>query len=220
MNDSPAAPADTAGAVPDAPRPDFDRHTLIPAIVQDARDRTVLMVGYMNREAFERTLADGEVWFWSRSRDRLWRKGETSGNVLRLRSVRVDCDGDAILVLTDPAGPTCHTGARSCFFNSVVESDGPPSTIEVSADLFDVIRQRLADRPEGSYIAKLAAGGVDRMAKKVGEEATEVVIAAKNADPAELTRETADLWFHSYLLLAAAGLTPDDVWAELARRQR
>jgi phosphoribosyl-ATP pyrophosphohydrolase/phosphoribosyl-AMP cyclohydrolase len=205
---------------PDGTGPAFDRHTLIPAIVQDARDRTVLMVGYMNREAFERTLADAEVWFWSRSRGRLWRKGESSGNVLRLRALRTDCDGDAILVLADPAGPTCHTGARSCFFNSVTESDGPPPAVDVAAELFDVIRQRLADRPEGSYIAKLAAGGVDRMAKKVGEEATEVVIAAKNADPAELTRETADLWFHSFLLLAAAGLTPDDVWAELARRRR
>ena len=209
---SPPAVAPTA--------PDFDRHELIPAIVQNAATGQVLMLGYMNRDAFERTLRDGEAWFWSRSRQRLWRKGETSGNVLRVRAVRADCDGDTILVLADPAGPTCHTGAPSCFFNSLQEDDGPPPATETARELFEVIKQRLAERPEGSYVAKLADGGVDRMAKKVGEEATEVVIAAMNRDPAELTREMADLWFHSYLLLAQAGLTPEDVWAELSRRRR
>ena len=208
--------------------PDFARQELIPAIVQDARTRRVLMLGYMNAESYARTLADGEVWFWSRSRGRLWRKGETSGNVLRVRAVRLDCDGDAILVLADPAGPTCHTGQPSCFFVAAHLAEGMGTDAEggthvaadAAAELFDVIRRRLAERPEGSYVAKLAAGGVDRVAKKIGEEATEVVIAAMNGDPAELTRETADLWFHTYLLLAQAGLTPEDVWAELARRRR
>lgn len=200
------------------PTPDWARLELIPAIVQDAGTGRVLMLGYMNREAFERTLAEGEVWFWSRSRRRLWRKGETSGNVLRIRAVRTDCDGDAILVQADPAGPTCHTGAPSCFFTTLHEGDAPvPGAAE---ELFEVIRGRLAERPEGSYVATLAAGGVDRIAKKVGEEATEVVIAAMNRDPAELTREMADLWFHTYVLLAQAGLKPEDVWAELARRRR
>lgn len=195
--------------------PDFGRHQLIPAIVQDARTRQVLMLGYMNQESFERTVVDGEVWFWSRSRGRLWRKGETSGNVLRVRELRTDCDADTILILADPAGPTCHTGATSCFFQ---EQDVSVAS-ETARELFDVIQQRLVERPEGSYVVKLAAGGRERIAKKVGEEATEVVIAAMKGDAEELTRETADLWFHSYLLLAEAGLTPEDVWAELARRR-
>ena len=200
--------------------PAFDRLELVPAIVQDAHSGRVLMLGYMNEEAYRRTLADGEVWFWSRSRNRLWRKGETSGNVLRLRSVRVDCDGDAILVQADPAGPTCHTNAVSCFFTSTHESDGPPPTPEVAAELFATIKQRLEERPEGSYVAKLAARGVERMAQKVGEEATEVVIAGVTGNREALVSEAADLWFHTLVLLAESGLTPDDVWAELAKRRR
>ncbi|MFN8636402.1 MAG: bifunctional phosphoribosyl-AMP cyclohydrolase/phosphoribosyl-ATP diphosphatase HisIE [Chloroflexota bacterium] len=198
----------------------FDRHELIPAVVQDATTAQVLMLGYMNREAYEKTLADGEVWFWSRSRGRLWRKGESSGNVLKLRALRVDCDGDTILVLADPAGPTCHTNAVSCFFTSVQESDGPPPSPEQAAELFATIRQRLSERPEGSYIARLAERGVERMAQKVGEEATEVVIAGVTRNREALISEMADLWFHSYVLLAESGLTPDDVWAELAKRRR
>lgn len=208
----------SAGGVSAAPtEPDFDRHALIPAIVQDADTRRVLMLGYMNKESYARTLAEGEVWFWSRSRERLWRKGETSGNVLRVREVRVDCDADTVLVLADPAGPTCHTGSTSCFPESTVDA---PTTADASAELFGVIRRRLDERPEGSYVARLAAGGRPRIAQKVGEEATEVVIAAVQDDPDELVREMADLWFHSYLLLADAGLTPEDVWAELERRRR
>jgi phosphoribosyl-ATP pyrophosphohydrolase/phosphoribosyl-AMP cyclohydrolase len=214
MSAGESAPADARAT------PSFEQHELIPAVVQDAGTGRVLMLGYMNRESFERTLSEGEVWFWSRSRGRLWRKGETSGNVLRVRAVRIDCDGDAILVLADPAGPTCHTGAVSCFFTTAHGSEGSRPATETAAELFAVVRRRVAERPEGSYVAKLAAGGVDRMAKKVGEEATEVVIAALKGDRAELTREMADLWFHSYVLLAQAGLRPEDVWAELARRRR
>jgi phosphoribosyl-AMP cyclohydrolase / phosphoribosyl-ATP pyrophosphohydrolase len=200
--------------------PAFDQHELIPAIVQDARSGQVLMLGYMNQEAYRLTLADGEVWFWSRSRGRLWRKGETSGNVLRLKSLRIDCDGDTILVQADPAGPTCHTNAPSCFFTKTHETVGTPPSPEVAAELFATIKQRLAERPEGSYIAKLAARGVERMAQKVGEEATEVVIAGATRNREALISETADLWFHTLILLAEGGLTPDDVWAELAQRRR
>jgi phosphoribosyl-ATP pyrophosphohydrolase/phosphoribosyl-AMP cyclohydrolase len=202
------------------PEPAFDRLELIPAIVQDARSGQVLMVGYMNREAYQRTLDEGRVWFWSRSRGRFWMKGESSGNVLRLRSVRVDCDGDALLVQADPDGPTCHTGAVSCFFRSTKDSEAAPPSPEVAAELFATIKQRLSDRPEGSYIAKLAERGVERMAQKVGEEATEVVIAGVTRNRESLISETADLWFHTLILLAEAGLTPDDVWAELAQRRR
>jgi phosphoribosyl-ATP pyrophosphohydrolase/phosphoribosyl-AMP cyclohydrolase len=200
--------------------PDFERHELIPTIVQDATSAQVLMLGYMNRESYERTLAESKVWFWSRSRGRLWMKGESSGNVLRLRSLRIDCDGDTILVQADAAGPTCHTNAVSCFFTSIQETDGPPPSPESAAELYTTIRQRLADRPEGSYIARLAERGVERMAQKVGEEATEVVIAGVTRNREALISETADLWFHSLVLLAEAGLTPDDIWAELAKRRR
>ena len=200
--------------------PAFDRQTLIPAIVQDARSGQVLMLGYMNQESYERTLADGEVWFWSRSRERLWRKGETSGNVLKLRSVRIDCDGDTILVQADPAGPTCHTNAVSCFFTETHASGGPPPSPQQAAELYATIKQRLAERPEGSYIARLAERGVERMAQKVGEEATEVVIAGVTRNREGLIAETADLWFHTFVLLAESGVTPDEIWAALAERRR
>ncbi|MCC6175150.1 MAG: bifunctional phosphoribosyl-AMP cyclohydrolase/phosphoribosyl-ATP diphosphatase HisIE [Chloroflexi bacterium] len=209
-------------SVPDASAltPRFDDIDLLPAVVQDARSLRVLMVGYMNREAYERTCADGRVWFYSRSRKRLWMKGETSGNVLRVRALNVDCDGDTLLVLADPAGPTCHTNAVSCFFTNLEGQEPLASGPETAAELFDVIKQRLDERPEGSYIARLAARGMPRMAQKVGEEATEVVIAAVREDRDSLIAETADLWFHSLIVLAQAGLTPDDIWAELARRRR
>ncbi|MCC7368595.1 MAG: bifunctional phosphoribosyl-AMP cyclohydrolase/phosphoribosyl-ATP diphosphatase HisIE [Chloroflexi bacterium] len=200
--------------------PDFQTYDLIPAIVQDATSGQVLMLGYMNQESYARTLADGEVWFWSRSRGRLWRKGESSGNVLKLRALRIDCDADTILVLADPAGPTCHTGEVSCFFTSVHEAEGAPPSSEVAAELFATIQQRLRDRPDGSYIAKLAARGIERMAQKVGEEATEVVIASVTHNRADLINETADLWFHTFVLLAESGLTPDDIWKALAQRRR
>jgi phosphoribosyl-ATP pyrophosphohydrolase/phosphoribosyl-AMP cyclohydrolase len=148
--------------------PAFENNELLPAIVQDATSGKVLMLGYMNREAYARTLAEGRVWFWSRSRQTFWMKGETSGNVLTLRSLRLDCDGDAILVQAEPAGPTCHTGHVSCFFTSVHESDGMPPVPEQQTELFETISQRLRERPEGSYIARLAELGIERMAQKVG----------------------------------------------------
>ncbi|SRR5579884_1179589 len=231
----------------------FDANGLIPAIVQDASTRQVLMLGYMNAEALRRTVASGQAWFWSRSRGALWLKGETSGHYLNVRTVRVDCDGDTLLVEAEPAGPTCHTGAVSCFFgdlpadleaalaaaqatpagsaSAAATSTGasaasagasPPPALDgrtVEA-LFAVIEERQRLRPEGSYVAKLLDAGVDRIAKKIGEEATEVVIAAKNGDGGEITWEVADLWFHSLVLLAASGLRPADIWQELDRRRR
>jgi phosphoribosyl-ATP pyrophosphohydrolase/phosphoribosyl-AMP cyclohydrolase len=223
----------------------YDANGLIPAVVQDATTRRVLMVGYMNRESVQRTVETGQAWFWSRSRGELWHKGATSGSYLNVRALRVDCDGDTLLVEAEPAGPTCHTGAVSCFFNELEAADVGPSpasntappppaaeqTPSANSDapsldgraveaLFAVIQERQRLRPEGSYVAKLLDAGVDRIAKKIGEEATEVVIAAKNADRGEITWEVADLWFHSLVLLAASGLTPADIWQELDRRRK
>jgi phosphoribosyl-ATP pyrophosphohydrolase/phosphoribosyl-AMP cyclohydrolase len=198
---------------------------LIVGVVQDAADGRVLMVGWLDREALDATLATGEVHFHSRSRGRLWRKGESSGNVLRVRSIDVDCDADALLLTVDPAGPTCHRGTRSCF-----DADGGPA--EGSAQgfawlerLWSTIDDRAALRPEGSYTASLLAGGVDAVARKVSEEATEVLIAAKDdaasgtdATRAALAGETADLLYHALVLLAERGLEPAEVLEVLRAR--
>ena len=198
----------------------FDANGLIPAIVQHARSGEVLMLGYMNEEALSRTTSTGLVTFWSRSRRSLWQKGESSGNVLRLVEIRQDCDGDALLVRAEPVGPTCHTGEVSCFHRSLqgepANDLAPPSAI--LARLSDIIRQRDADRTAGSYTTKLLDGGVDRIGKKIGEEAAEVIIAAKNHSDTELSWELADLLYHSLVLLQAEGLPAEAVWHELERR--
>jgi phosphoribosyl-ATP pyrophosphohydrolase/phosphoribosyl-AMP cyclohydrolase len=199
----------------------FDQQGLIPAIVQHARSGEVLMLGYMNQEALERTQTTGLVTFWSRSRRELWQKGATSGNTLQLIEVREDCDGDALLVLAEPAGPTCHTGARSCFNQA---GDAGQSRHEVApssailVQLADLIARRRAEQPEGSYTVQLLNSGVDRIAKKVGEEATEVVIGAVKGDPAELRYELADLIYHTLVLLEQQGVRLDEIWRELSRR--
>ncbi len=204
----------------------FDAQGLAPAVVQDARTGQVLMLAYVNADSLERTLAEGEVWFYSRSRSELWHKGTTSGHRLILRRAMADCDGDAVLLLAEPMGPACHTGERSCFFQPLAgpeeEPDAAPAVPDavVLAELEEVIATRDRERPEGSYTARLLAGGVDRTAKKVVEEAGEVVIAAKNADPEEIAREMADLWFHSLVLLRSVGVPASAVWQELRRRRR
>lgn len=193
---------------------------LLPAIVQHARSGEVLMLGYMNEEALTATRESGLVTFYSRSRQRLWRKGETSGNVLRVVEIRQDCDGDALLVLAEPAGPTCHTGRPSCFFRDLdgTEVTGPLPPVAIVARLADRIHTRRDAAPTESYTAKLLHGGVDRIGKKIGEEAAEVIIAAKNGNPAEVAYELADLIYHSLVLLENQGMTAEAVWAELARR--
>lgn len=183
---------------------------LIPAIVQD-RAGMVRMLGYMNRAALEATIASGLVTFFSRSKQRLWVKGETSGNRLRLIGLAADCDGDALLVRADPEGPTCHTGTASCF-----ASAGPffPSGLEA------IVESRAAADPASSYTARLAGEGVKRMAQKVGEEGVEVALAAVQGDTQELIAEAADLAFHLTLLLQAKGLGWADISAELEARHR
>lgn len=188
---------------------------LVPAIVQDAGTGTVLMLGYMDEEALRRTVDSGQVHFFSRSRRRLWRKGETSGHTLGLVGIALDCDGDALLVQARPAGPTCHTGETSCFHHAVV---GPLPAPGLSlVPLFDVLRQRFATRPEGSYSAKLFAQP-DKALKKLAEEAAEVILAAKNEDRANLVWEVADVLYHLAVIMVGHGVAPGEVNAELARR--
>jgi phosphoribosyl-AMP cyclohydrolase / phosphoribosyl-ATP pyrophosphohydrolase len=175
---------------------------LIPAIVQDAGDGHVLMLAWMNEEALRRTRTTGEAWFWSRSRRRLWRKGETSGNTLEVVELRDDCDGDAILLRVRPAGPVCHTGSRSCF----------------APWLWRRVAERARDRPEGSYVARLIGEGPATCARKLGEEGLEAALAGVAESDERLVEELADLWFHSYVLLASRGLDPEAVEDELLRR--
>src|SRR5713101_4177549 len=173
------------------------------AIVQDARDGRVLMLAWMDAEAERLTRETGDAWFWSRSRQELWRKGDTSGNVLRVAEIRDDCDGDALLVRVDPAGPACHTGSRSCF----------------APELWRTVVERVRERPEGSYVASLAAAGIERCAQKLGEEAVETALSAVAGD-GRLAEEAADLLFHLYVLLAVAGVDVAEVEDELKRRRR
>jgi phosphoribosyl-ATP pyrophosphohydrolase/phosphoribosyl-AMP cyclohydrolase len=173
------------------------------AVVQDARDGRVLMLAWMDDEALRLTKETGEAWFWSRSRERLWKKGETSGNTLAVEELRDDCDGDALLVRVVPSGPVCHTGSTSCF----------------APALWRTVVERVRDRPEGSYVASLADAGVERAAQKLGEEAVEAAIAA-TANDGRLVSEAADVLFHLYVLLAVAGVDVSDVEDELARRAR
>ncbi len=184
---------------------------LVPAIVQDAKTSAVLMLGYINRDAFEKTQDTGDVTFFSRSRQELWVKGETSGNYLKLVSMREDCDSDALLVLANPVGPTCHTGATTCF--------GEPE-IDTLADLESVIADRRENPTIDSYVSKLFAKGINKIAQKVGEEAVEVVIAAKDDDIDAFKNEAADLLFHYLILLNAKGITLSDVSDVLRGRRR
>ncbi len=186
---------------------------LIPAIVQDTVTRQVLMVGFMNQEAVERTLRDRRVTFWSRTKKRLWQKGETSGNFLEVSSVQIDCDADALLILAIPAGPVCHTGSYTCF-NEAKSSDAH----SVLEGLENIIRERRQQKPAGSSTARLFQQGTPRIAQKVGEEAVETVVAALQNDRASLKEESADLLYHLLVLLQDQGLTLDDVAVILKKR--
>jgi phosphoribosyl-AMP cyclohydrolase / phosphoribosyl-ATP pyrophosphohydrolase len=192
----------------------FDERGLVPCVVQDAGTGEVLTLAYMNREALRRTRASGETWFWSRSREELWHKGETSGNVQRVKELRWDCDADAVLALVEPAGPACHTGERTCFHNGELE----PVPGEALAALERTIAQRRAERPEGSYTAKLLADP-DRIAAKVREEADEVARAAGGEPDERVAAEAADVLYHLAVLLASRGLSFSDAFVELNGRR-
>lgn len=198
----------------------FDENGLIPAVVQDARTHRVLTLAYMNRESLAVTLREGRTCFYSRSRRTLWRKGETSGNVQRVVRVTADCDGDALLVEVEPAGPACHTGEESCFFRPLEGApDGGAAEARFSLDgLYGLLLDRKAERPAGSYTTYLFDKGREKILKKVGEECTEVIIGAMKDSREETVFEVADLTYHVLVLLAEMGVTPDEVRAELARR--
>ncbi|MGK5510775.1 bifunctional phosphoribosyl-AMP cyclohydrolase/phosphoribosyl-ATP diphosphatase HisIE [Brevibacillus formosus] len=201
----------------------FDEKGLIPVIVQDAGSKTVLTLAYMNEESLQKSLATKETWFWSRSRQQLWHKGETSGHTQRIVSMRYDCDGDALVVMVESNGPACHTGAYSCFSQEVfTDVDEEPVQVDrfvILSELEELIAAREAERPEGSYTTYLFEKGVDKILKKVGEEAAEVIIAAKNRSREELRYEASDLIFHLMVLLREQKLPLDEVLKELQRRR-
>ncbi len=193
----------------------FDKHGLIPAIVTDEETGKVLMLAYMNRESLAISLQEGRTCFWSRSRQCLWRKGETSGNVQHIVSITADCDKDALLVKVKKDGPACHTGSESCFFQPVYEGEAPSFSYE---GLMELLRGRKENPKEGSYTTYLFEKGLDKILKKVGEECTEVIIAAKAEDKKETIYEIADLAYHVMVLMIEAGISLEDITKELASR--
>ena len=225
----------------------FDNQGLIPAIAQDALSGEVLMLAYMNRESLEETLRSGYATYFSRSRQTLWKKGETSGHTQRVRQLRYDCDGDAILITVEQTGPACHTGEHTCFYNLMAKEDESRCVIDankayhaqrqadnarnisdasssVSSQVLERVYRVIASRDalpvEGSYTNYLLAKGVDKICKKVGEEAAETIVAAVKGAGDELRCEVADLFFHVLVLMYNQGLAPEDVWRELAKREK
>ena len=194
----------------------FDDNGLIPAIVQDAATREVLTLAYMNAESLARTLQTNQTWFWSRSRAELWHKGATSGNTQRVVEVLPDCDRDALIVLVEPAGPACHTGARSCFDLGLQEPSGVGDVLE---QLYQLVQDRERLRPEKSYTTYLFNEGLDKILKKVGEESTETIVAAKNDLTGPLIAEVSDLLYHLIVLLVARGVTLEQIRVELTKRR-
>jgi phosphoribosyl-ATP pyrophosphohydrolase/phosphoribosyl-AMP cyclohydrolase len=202
----------------------FNEQGLLPAVIQDWLDGTVLMLGYMNQEALTRTVATKSVHFWSRSRQQLWEKGETSGHKLLVKDLFIDCDRDTILVKAQPIGPTCHTGERACFFSKLNEAGVDPSekSPEAHGGILDsvlrIIAARKAAPQAGSYTTKLFEGGHDKILKKVAEEAGEVLIAAKGGKREEIVYEVADLLFHTLVVLGYHDLSLSEVYQELGAR--
>lgn len=199
----------------------FDEHGLVPAVAQDAKTGAVLMLAYMNEESLRRTIDTGYATYYSRSRKTLWKKGETSGHVQRVQGILYDCDGDTLLLKVVQTGAACHTGAYSCFHNALLapqETENNPGA-KVLQEVYNVVLDRMANPKEGSYTNYLLDKGVEKIAKKVGEEATETVIAAIKGDKDETCYEASDLLYHLLVLLAQRGITLDEVWAELASRR-
>ncbi len=202
----------------------YDANGLIPAVIQNIETNEVLMVAYMNADTIKATLDTGRATFWSRSRQEVWVKGETSGNYMYVKEIRVDCDCDCLILLVNPAGPACHTGNRSCFFRKLedgklVEDINEPSRPDIFAREQAVVLDRKLHPEEGSYTNYLFDKGEDKILKKVGEEAAEVVIAGKNRSKEEISYEVADLIYHMTVMLVDNGMTWDDIYKEMERRR-
>lgn len=194
----------------------FDANGLIPAVVQDYFSKQVLTVAYMNRESLEISMKEGRTCFFSRSRQTLWRKGETSGNTQEIVTIRADCDGDALVVEVIKKGPACHTGSESCFFNPIYQSEAHQDfSLEA---LYDLLKGRKTQPKEGSYTTYLFQKGMDKILKKVGEECTEVIVAGKGGDREETIFEIADLAYHVMVLMVEMGIEPKDIFAQLESR--
>ena len=193
---------------------------MVPVIVQDYKTHAVLMLAYMNKEAYEKTLSTGKMTYWSRSRDELWIKGDTSGHYQYVKSLTADCDKDTILAKVSQVGAACHTGSYSCFFNSIMEKEDAKASnpLKVFEDVFAVIQDRKVNPKEGSYTNYLFDKGIDKILKKLGEEATEIVIAAKNPNPNEIKYEISDFLYHMMVLMAEKGITWEEIIEDLAKR--
>ncbi|MHB9094248.1 MAG: bifunctional phosphoribosyl-AMP cyclohydrolase/phosphoribosyl-ATP diphosphatase HisIE [Eubacteriales bacterium] len=198
----------------------FNSHGLIPAIIQDVDSNEVLMMAYMNEEAFQKTVTSGQTWFWSRSRQQLWHKGATSGHYQDVREISYDCDADCLLVKVVQTGAACHTGERTCFHNPVVTGDKTAAPANIINEIYDIVIKRKTEMPEGSYTTYLFTKGLDKILKKVGEEAAEVIIGAKNRNRDEVVYEVGDLLYHLMVLLAEQDIHPREVYAELEKRKK
>ncbi len=202
----------------------YNESGLVPVIVQDAENGQVLMFAYANKESLRKTMETGRTHFWSRSRQKQWKKGEESGNVQEVADIYLDCDNDTVLVLVRQTGVACHTGRRSCFFTSAEGGEksspsfGSENRDRTLDEVFGVIEDRKRNPREGSYVSGLFEKGIDQILKKIGEEAGETIIGAKNGGRDEIVYETADLWFHSLIALSYFGITPEDIYRELGRR--
>lgn len=200
----------------------YDEKGLIPAIIQDSSNNEVLMMAYMNEESLNKTLASGYTWFFSRSRQQLWMKGESSGNTQKVEQILYDCDEDTLLIKVKPAGPACHTGNYSCFYRDLQGEEidtSIPFQINILQELYQIILSRQQEMPEGSYTSYLFQEGIDKILKKVGEESAEVIIAAKNRDKNEVVYETADLIYHLLVMMVEQGIKLSDIYKELRSRR-
>ncbi len=201
----------------------YDEKGLVPVIVQDSQNGQVLMLAYANKDTIQKTLETGKTHFWSRSREKLWMKGEESGNTQQVKDIFIDCDGDTLLVLVDQKGVACHTGNSTCFHNPINEQNGTPSFVSPKSaktldEVYSVIEDRKRNPRKDSYVSGLYEKGIDKILKKIAEEAGETIIGAKNEDKEEVVYETADLWFHSLVVLSYFGITPSDIYEELGKR--
>lgn len=202
----------------------FDEKGLVPCIVQDDKTDEVLMMAYMNRESLEKTVETGTAWFYSRSRKALWNKGETSGNFQRVKDIFLDCDGDTLLMKVSPVGPACHTGKETCFFRKLTGGEAAEYEREekgefILDELYGVVKDRMENPKEDSYTNYLLDCGIDKILKKVGEECSETIIAAKNADKKEIALETSDLLYHLVVMIAERGMDIKDIYKELKNRR-